>query len=133
MPANRPVNTTTRAKPRSRAVAPRDDFDDEPVTAAEAQEIEANGHYLTTRLGEKDVEFVPSGAWRQSTMRSLRVGNMDAFMEDVLSPDSYELYLELDPTNEEINDFIEAASEAAGEPLGKSGGPNRSRKSTRRS
>lgn len=102
------------------------------TTPAEAQEAEATGHYVTTALAGKNVETVPSGAWRQSTMRKLRTGDIDGFMEDVLSPDSYELYLELDPTNDEVGDFANAAGEASGEPAGKSGGPSASSRRTRR-
>lgn len=129
MAANRSVSTT-RTSPKARparAAAPV-----EKVGAAEAQEIEAAGHYVPATLCGSEVEIVPSGAWRQSSMRKLRLGDMDGFMEDVLSPESYELYVEIDPTNEEINAFMEEASEAAGESLGKSGGPRASSRSTRR-
>lgn len=102
------------------------------VTPAEAQEIEATGHYVTASLCGKDVEIVPPGAWRQSWQRKLKSGDMDAFLECVLSPDSYELYLDLDPTNDEIGHLIEEAGEKAGEPLGKSSGPSRSSKPTRK-
>ena len=102
------------------------------VTPAEAQEIEATGHYVTAQLCGKDLEAVPPGAWRQSWQRKLKAGDMDAFLEEVLSPDSYELYLELDPTNDEIGEFLNIAGEAAGEPLGKSSGPKASSRSTRR-
>ncbi|MEE1813563.1 hypothetical protein PUR59_00660 [Streptomyces sp. SP18ES09] len=102
------------------------------TTAAEAQETEATGHYVTTQLAGKDVETVPGGAWRQSTMRKLRAGDIDGFMEDVLSPDSYELFLELDPTNDEVGEFANAAGEAAGEQMGKSSGPSASSKRTPR-
>ncbi|MFE0647506.1 hypothetical protein ACFVZH_02795 [Streptomyces sp. NPDC059534] len=103
-----------------------------PATPAEAQETEATGHYVTAALAGKDVEAVPGGAWRQSTMRKLRTGDIDGFMEDVLSPGSYELYLELDPTNDEVGDFANAAGEASGEQMGKSSGPSASSRRTRR-
>ncbi|MER5461676.1 hypothetical protein ABT010_13500 [Streptomyces sp. NPDC002668] len=102
------------------------------VTAAEAQEIEATGHYVTAELCGKDMEVVPPGAWRQSWQRKLKAGDMDAFLEEVLSPASYELYLDLDPTNDEIGEFLNTAGEAAGEPLGKSSGPRASSRSTRK-
>ena len=102
------------------------------ATPAEAQEAEATGHYITASLAGKDVETVPGGAWRQSTMRKLRVGNIDGFMEDVLSPDSYDIYLELDPTNDEVGEFANAAGEASGEQMGKSSGPSASSRRTRR-
>jgi hypothetical protein len=128
MTANSRTVSTARTSPKARpARAPEPE-----VSPAQAQEIEATGHYVTAVLCDTEVEVVPSGAWRQSSMRKLRLGDMDAFMEDVLSPDSYELYVELDPTNEEINDFMETAGEVAGESLGKSGGPKASSRTTRR-
>ncbi|MGW0312010.1 hypothetical protein [Streptomyces flavidovirens] len=129
MAANRTVSTT-RTSPKARPA--RAAATAEKVGAAEAQEIEATGHYVSAQMCGSEVEIVPSGAWRQSSMRKLKAGDMDGFMEDVLSPDSYDLYLELDPTNEEINAFMEEASEAAGESLGKSGGPRASSRTTRR-
>ncbi|MEV4424071.1 hypothetical protein AB0K23_01580 [Streptomyces sp. NPDC049602] len=102
------------------------------ITPAEAQETEATGHYITAALAGKDVETVPGGAWRQSTMRKLRAGDIDGFMEDVLSPDSYELYLELDPTNDEVGEFANSAGEAAGEQMGKSSGQPASSRRTRK-
>lgn len=101
-------------------------------TPADAQEIEATGHYTTVDLCGKALEVVPAGAWRQSAMRKLRVGDMDGFLEDVLSPDSYELYLDLDPTNDDLNSFLEAAGSSSGDTLGKSSGPTRSSRTTRR-
>lgn len=102
------------------------------TTPAEAQEIEAAGHYVTVQLCGKDVEVIPAGAWRQSAMRKLNGGDMDGFLEDVLSPESCDLYYELDPTNDDLNSLIEAATSASGETLGKSGGPNRSSRRTRK-
>lgn len=102
------------------------------TTPAEAQEIEAAGHYVTAELCGKELEIIPSGAWRQSTMRMLRVGDIDGFMERNLSPDSYEVYLDLDPTNDEVGDFVSAAGERSGEPVGKSSGPTASPKRTRK-
>ncbi|MET9950151.1 hypothetical protein ABZ135_01200 [Streptomyces sp. NPDC006339] len=102
------------------------------TTPAEAQETEAAGHYITTTLAGKDVECAPSGAWRQSTMRKLRIGDIDAFMEDVLSPESYDTYLDLDPTNDEVAAFANAAGEASGEQMGKSSGPSASSRRTRK-
>lgn len=102
------------------------------VTPAEAQETEATGHYVTAELCGEKLELVPPGAWRQSWQRKLKAGDMDEFLEEVLSPDSYETYLELDPTNDEIGHFLSAAGEAAGETMGKSSGPRASSRTTRR-
>lgn len=128
MAANSRSVSTTRTTPKARTPRPVQP----EVTPAEAQEIEATGHYVTCLLCDTELDIVPSGAWRQSSMRKLKAGDMDAFMEDVLSPESYEAYLELDPTNEELNEFMEDAGTAGGESLGKSSGPKASRRSTRR-
>lgn len=106
--------------------------EDPDVTPAEAQEIEAAGHYVTAQLCGKNVEVVPSGAWRQSTMRLLRAGDVDGFMECVLSPDSYDLYLDLDPTNDEVGEFANSAGDASGESVGKSSGPTASSRRMRK-
>ncbi|MFE9886879.1 hypothetical protein [Streptomyces scopuliridis] len=102
------------------------------VTPAGAQEIEAAGHYVKVVLADEVMEIVPPGAWRQSWQRKLKDGDMDAFLADVLSPDSYRLYLDLDPTNDEIGGMLNDAGEVSGEPLGKSSGPRPSSRSTRK-
>jgi hypothetical protein len=105
---------------------------DPEVTPAEAQEIEAAGHYVTAELCGKKLEIIPSGAWRQSAMRMLRIGDTDAFMEQVLSPESYDVYLDLDPTNDEVGEFVNEAGEASGESVGKSSGRTASPRRTRK-
>jgi hypothetical protein len=100
--------------------------------SAEAQELEATGHYVTAEIGNQKLQVIPPGAWRQSWQRKLKAGDMDAFMSEVLSPDSYDIYLELDPTNDEIGDFLNRAADLAGEPMGKSSGSRASSSSTRR-
>lgn len=102
------------------------------TTPADAQEIEASGHYVTAELCGEKLEIVPAGAWRQSSMRKLKANDMDAFLEDVLSPDSYEAFLDLDPTNDELGEFINAAGEGSGESVGKSSGPRGSSRTTRK-
>jgi hypothetical protein len=102
------------------------------VTPAEAQEIEASGHYITLEMCGKPMEVIPSGAWRQSSMRLLKAGEMDDFLEDVLSPESFDLYMDLNPTNDEINTFLEDSGAASGESVGKSSGPTRSQRRTRK-
>jgi hypothetical protein len=104
----------------------------EETPAAEAQETEALGHYVTADLCGKSLEIIPSGAWRQSSMRCLKTGEMDDFFADVLSPDSYEIYLDLDPTNDQLGEFVNAAAQAAGEPVGKSSGPTASSRRMRK-
>lgn len=104
------------------------------ISPAEAQELEATqqGHYMTVPFGDDKWEVVPPGAWRQSWLRQLKAGEMDEFMENVLSPASYELYLDADPTTDELGRFLGSAGDAAGEALGKSSGPRRSSNGSRK-
>lgn len=121
--ASRPA--TTR-----RAVEP--DVDEVEVSAAEAQEIEAEALYVTAFLDGEELQVIPPGSWRQSWQRLLNAGQVDAFAEKVIHPDDLDLFFEIDPTNAELGAFIDEASRNAGESLGKSSGPARSSRRTRR-
>ncbi|MDX2837981.1 hypothetical protein PV377_03005 [Streptomyces ipomoeae] len=115
------------------AVEPDDDFDDEPdVSEAEAQEIEAVSKHVTGLLCGEEVRIIPPGAWRQSWQRLLNTGQVDAFAKIVLHPDDYEVYVDIDPTNDEFGELVNDAAMRAGESLGKSSGPAPSSRRTRR-
>lgn len=119
--------------PRELAPAERDDFEDEgEVSAADAQEMEATGRHITVSLAGEAMRVVPAGAWPVSAQRALREGDFDKFMSTVLHEEDYDLYEEIDPTLDEINQFIEDAGELSGESQGKSRGPARSSRRTRR-
>ena len=123
---NRPSSRPQReAEPAAASAAPE-------VTEAEAQEIEAEGQYVTAELCGEEVLIVPPAAWRTSWQRLLNQGNLDAFAEKVLHPDDFELYEEVDPTIAEFLQFTTDAAQRSGESLGKSSGPSRSSRSTRR-
>ena len=136
--------TTSSRKPRSasraaarpatrRAVEPDVEPDEDvEVTAADAQEIEAEGHYVTAELCGEEVQVVPPAGWRASWQRALNQGQIDVFAQKILHPDDYDFYLEVDPTMEEWLTFVEDASNKAGESLGKSRGRSRSGGRTRR-
>lgn len=108
------------------------DIDEAETSAAEAQEAEADGHYVTASLCGEELQIIPPGAWRQSWHRLLNRGMFDEFAELVLHPDDVDAYMEIDPTNDEFNDFVTEAAGQSGESLGKSRGPARSSKRTRR-
>lgn len=135
MAANsRTTRKTTAARPaRSpRELAPDVREQDDDVTAAEAQELEATGRHITVELCGEPVRAVPAGAWPVSAQRKLREGDIDGFMAAVLHEDDYDLYVELDPVLDEFNQFVTDAQELSGEPQGKSRGPAGSSRRTRR-
>ncbi|MFJ3984446.1 hypothetical protein [Streptomyces fungicidicus] len=122
--ASRPATTRHAAEP--------DVEPDVEVSAADAQEIEAEGHYVTAELCGEEVRIVPPAAWRLSWQRMLTQGLIDAFAEKVLHPDDFDFFIEIDPTAQEFQEFVADAGEQAGEPLGKSAARSRSGGRTRR-
>ncbi|MFJ9633836.1 hypothetical protein ACIRU8_39690 [Streptomyces sp. NPDC101175] len=135
------TRTTTSSKPRSAARAasrpatsrqPVEPEVEEELSAAEAQEIEAEGHYITAELCGEEFRVIPASGWRTSWQRLLNAGQIDAFAEKVFPPEDYELYLELDPTIMEFIEFTQEVGQQAGESLGKSSGPAPSSRRTRR-
>ncbi|MFF0166843.1 hypothetical protein [Streptomyces prasinus] len=141
-------NTSTSRKPRTAARAASrpattrreepdvepdtDETEDTEVSAADAQEIEAEGHYVTAELCGEEVRVVPPAAWRVSWQRMLTQGLIFEFAEKILHPDDYEFFEELDPTAVEFQEFVADAGERAGETLGKSAARSRSGRPTRR-
>lgn len=123
--ASRPA--VTRA-----AVEPDEDFEEPNVSEAEAQESEAVSNHVAGLLCGEEVRIIPPGAWRQSWQELLNGGQIRAFMEIVLHPDDFDLFVELDPTNDEVGELINDAAQRSGESLGKSRGPAPSSRRTRR-
>jgi hypothetical protein len=95
----------------------------ETTTPAEAQENEATEEYGVATLDGVELRVKSIAKWRPSYMRALRQSDFDTWAAGVL---------ELDATFEDINTFVGAASEAAGEPVGKSTARARSSRSTRK-
>ncbi|WP_053751926.1 hypothetical protein [Streptomyces sp. MMG1533] len=127
-----PARSTSRPAAQRRIEEPEDDFVEPDVTEAEAQESEAVNKHVTGMLCGEEVRIIPPGAWRQSWQNLLNNGQVGAFMEIVLHPDDYEVFLDLDPTNDEVGELINDAATRAGESLGKSSGPAPSSRRTRR-
>lgn len=123
--ASRPATTRRRAEPDV-------DIEEPEVSAADAQEIEAEGHYITATLCGEEVQVIPPSAWRSSWQRMLNQGDFDGFAEKVFHPDDYDFYLEVDPTIVEFMEFTQEAAAQVGESLGNSRGPAQSSRRTRR-
>ncbi|WPO70197.1 hypothetical protein [Streptomyces sp. KN37] len=107
------------------------------AAAAQEREAEVGDDYVTVPLAgydgvTKDIRTLPANRWRASALRCLRQGDIDGFMTLVLHEDDYEIYEDLDPDQDGIGHFAEAAARAGGDDLGKSGGSSRSGRSTRK-
>jgi hypothetical protein len=125
------ANARTAARKTAARTQSRRTVEPEPAPV-EAQEIEADGHYITVELCGQDVQIVPPVAWRTSWQRMLNSGNIDGFAEQVFHPEDYDLYLELDPTIMEFMTMVEDVAARSGESLGKSAGPSPSSRRTQR-
>ena len=141
MTSTRNTTSSTSRKPRtaaraaSRPAATRREPDVEPeteVSAADAQEIEAEGHYVTATLCGEEVQIIPPSAWRSSWQRMLNQGDFDGFAGKIFHPEDYDFYLEVDPTIVEFMEFTQEAAAKVGESLGNSRGPAPSSRHTRR-
>jgi hypothetical protein len=130
--SRKPRTPRAASRPATTRRAPEPEFEEPEVTAADAQEIEAEGHYVTAQLCGEDVQVVPPSAWRMSWQTLLAQGQFYVFAEKVLHPDDYDFFVEIDPTNEEFEAFVAEAGDRSGESLGKSRARSRSGGRTRR-
>ncbi|WP_327379445.1 hypothetical protein [Streptomyces sp. NBC_01212] len=102
------------------------------ITPAEAQETEATEEYGTAALTGVDLRVKPVTQWRPSYLRALRTADYDTWSAGVLHEDDVATFVDLDATLDEINEFVAAAMETAGENPGKSSARSTSRRSTRK-
>lgn len=130
--SSRKPRTAARAasRPATRRTA-ETDVDEVEVSAAEAQEIEADG-YVTASLCGEDLRIMPPSAWRASWASLLGTGQVAAFVEMTVHPDDLDLFWEIDPTNQEFGEFVDDATQRAGESPGNSRGPATSPRRMRR-
>lgn len=126
------ANARTAARKTAAGNQPRTRAPEPEVAPDEAQELEADGHYVTAELCGEEVQIIPPAGWRTSWQRMLNEGNLDGFAQKVFHPDDYDLYLELDPTIVEFLEFTQDAAQRSGEDMGKSSGPAPSSRRTRR-
>ncbi|MFE4818637.1 hypothetical protein ACFRFU_19820 [Streptomyces sp. NPDC056704] len=129
--SSRKPRTAARAASRPSTRREADAVEPE-MTAAEAQEAEAEGHYVTAELCGEEVQIIPPSVWRSSWQRMLNQGDFDGFAKKIFHPEDYEFYLEADPTIVEFMEFTQEAAALVGESLGKSSGPAPSSRRTRR-
>jgi hypothetical protein len=84
-------------------------------------------------IGDTKVRILPPMQWRQTAMRAIRSGDFDTWAQKVLvndyveaegdqpasGSDDYAVWLEADPTNDELIEFFAEYEEASGSSLGK--------------
>lgn len=79
-----------------------------------AQETEVKNENTVVQLCEDTVEVLPITKWTSSAIHALRSGDIEIWAEKSLTPDSYQIWIELDPTLDEIEQFMDEWSKASG-------------------
>jgi hypothetical protein len=130
-PRQTAANRATTAR-RTTRTAPEPELIDDDQAEMEAQEADATDGYVTVSLAGEPVRVLHAGSWRNSTLRSLRLGDFDAFAQDVLHEDDVEIFDEVDPTQDQLGQFVQDAQALAGSAAGKSSGPRRPSRNTQR-
>ena len=116
----------------ARLTEPDDDGVQDIIDAGEAQEREAEGEYVSVAVADIKVRLKPQLQWRMSHIRALNKGDLDTWAEGVIHPDDLDEFFEADVTVKQFSQFAEDSSKATGDDLGKSSGPSRSSKISRR-
>jgi hypothetical protein len=116
MAPRQPGKTTKKKAVAARPV----EVDPLPETAQPAEvlrrEALADDDLVRVPLGpsEEIVECLPSRQWRSSATRALNEGDFETWAEKCLTNDGYDVWVEVDPTVEEIEEFFEAFKAAEG-------------------
>lgn len=95
-------------------------------------DAETAANVVAVPLGDVEVEVLPVGKWRASGLRALREGDFDTWAEKCLTAEGREVWLDADPTMDEVEAFFTAWTERTGQDPGKSAASSRSSKSTAR-
>lgn len=108
------------------------------LSAVEAAEVDADSTPegvlvpLFTDGGEVEVTVPPAGRWRTRANKALRLGDFDEWAQIVLSDVDYALWVDADPTNDDVEAFFKAWQAESGENQGKSRPSTGSSRSTRK-
>ncbi len=80
-----------------------------PVVAPEGQspqETEAKGEFVQGMLVGRPVLVPPTKKWRMSALSALRDGDIDGWAKETLTDDGWEVWVEVNPTVEEVEKFF---------------------------
>jgi hypothetical protein len=110
----------------------------EKALAAVQAEVEAEDSdgsvvvELVTDDGAEDISVPPPGRWKARAQRMLAQGDFDSWAEVVLPEADRAKWVELDPTNDDVQVFFEKWKDVGGQDTGKSSSSRRSSKGTAR-
>jgi hypothetical protein len=74
----------------------------QPADRLRAEAQVDQSHPVEVSLGEYMVTVIPLRKWRSSAIRALRSGDYDTWASKSLTPDSWTLWQQIDPTLDDI-------------------------------
>src|SRR5664279_2147751 len=112
-----------RTRARTTAASEADDASAQIVAEVDG---EARDGTVIVPLGNTEIGVPRPGLWRASANNALRLGDFDTWAQKTLAPTDYDLWAEIDPTVDEINDFFVQWGDLSGVSLGESQASQRS-------
>lgn len=107
-----------------------DDRDDGRVVTPAEREV--TGELVQGELAGRPIYIPPVKKWRASALHALREGDFETWAEVTFSEDDYDLWVEIDPTMEEIEAFFKTVNPGLGTNSGNSRASRRSARNTRK-
>jgi len=108
----------------------------EPVTDEEpadlAIEREVRKGYSKATLDGNTILVPPLSQWKSSAMRALNNGDFETWAERTLDDEGWEVWQDVDPSVDQIDEFFGSFSDQLGVDRGNSRGSRRSSRTTRR-
>ena len=119
MPAPRePQDRKTPTRPRVRKPTAAELAATDQTVGARAEADSTD--WLEVEMGGYTYRMTRAEQWRQSTNDALNQGRMNDWAGDVMPEEDYLAWLDADPTNAEVGDFMEEMGRVAGASLGES-------------
>lgn len=97
-----------------------------------AAEKEAKVELIQAELAGHTVYVPPVNQWRASALHALREGDLQTWAEKTLNDDDWDIWVEVDPTMDEIGKFFETINGQTGVDPGNSRGSRNSSRTTGR-
>lgn len=104
--------------------------DDEPADLAVEREVRQG--YSKAELDGHTIMVPPLVAWKSSAMKALNNGDFETWAERTLDDEGWEVWTEVDPSVEQIDEFFGSFQDQIGVDRGNSRSSRRSSRTTRR-
>lgn len=113
-PQDRQTKTTTRRRATSTDPTPAEVAQAEVDREAPVGSAADDAHRVPVHLGDLELNALPPGRWRGAANSALREGRFSDLAALILDEDGYAAWLQADPMNDEVRDFISELLGASG-------------------